>query len=478
MADSQVGAPRWPAEPVLLEALGAWMAQRRWYPLSGTAAAEPTLVSRQDLGQDVRDLILSVPRDGGRAPVLIHVPVVLDTPEALAERAVEGESPGSQGVLVELDDGPVALVDGPHHPAFWRAWARAAEEAGTTLGPEGTRAVAQRAETLRVLTGEQSNTSVVLAAPAHGDDLGEDVIVKVFRVLAPGHNPDVEVPVALARQGWQQVPRPVAWSALAWTDPGTGQELTADAAVACAFIPDAEDGFTLFCSLSADDDSEGPVRERSVALARSLGATTARMHAHLARALGTVDPAAPGELAAALRHRAAWALAEVPHLTTASPGLTDHLDRVLGELAALDSLPPACRIHGDLHLGQVLLRSGEPEQWYVLDFEGEPLRPLAERSEPDQPLRDVAGMLRSFDYAAAVGPARHDSWLPTVRGAFLAGYAREAPPSCEQDDRAAVVLRSALELDKALYEAVYEARHRPDWIEIPVRGLQALISSG
>lgn len=473
MSETPTTTPRWPAEPALLEALGAWMAQRRWYPLSGTTAPAPTLVSCQELAPEVRVLVLAVPRRGGQPPVLLHVPVVLDLPEVL--ESPEAPVAGA-GVLVDSAGSQVAVVDGPHHPAYWRAWARAAEEAGTTLGPSGARAVAERAEGLRVLTGEQSNTSVVLSAPPRGDDLGEDVIVKVLRVLAPGRNPDVEVPVALARQGWDQVPRPVAWSTLTWTDPSTGQEVTADAAVACTFIPGAQDGFELFCRLAAQDDSEGPVRTRSLDLARRLGETTATMHAHLARALGTCEPSEPAELAEALEGRAAWALAEVPNLTRVLPGLPGAIERALGELAALERLEPATRVHGDLHLGQVLLRSGDPEQWYVVDFEGEPLRPLAERREPDQPLRDVAGMLRSFDYAAAVGPARDEGWLPAVRAAFLEGYRRATSPGSAQDEHAVVVLRSCLELDKVLYEAVYEARHRPGWIEIPVRGLRALLS--
>ncbi|EHM95545.1 hypothetical protein HMPREF0975_00372, partial [Actinomyces sp. oral taxon 849 str. F0330] len=160
-------------------------------------------------------------------------------------------------------------------------------------------------------------------------------------------------------------------------------------------------------------------------------------------------------------------------------------------LEALDALEPATRIHGDYHLGQVLHEIDGEQRWYVLDFEGEPLRPLAQRSDPDLPARDVAGMLRSFDYAAAVGEASHADWLAAVRTAFEDGYHQErweispetiphAPHAAAQaedsyEDSRQTVL-TCLELDKALYEAVYEARNRPDWLSIPVAGITSVLN--
>ena len=494
--------PAWPDDGALLAALAPWMAERRWYPLKGDAAPAPgslSLVGSWDLAPGVRDLLVAVPRPEG-SRVLVHVPLVLEPPGALEAHRVRGETPGGEGLLATGSDGvAVALVDGPHHPAFWRAWARAAAAAGTTLDGPGARAIVQRAERLRVTTGEQSNTSVVLPAPTPGQRAGGeedaaagDLIVKLFRVLAPGRNPDVEVSVALAGDGWDRVRTPVAWSTLTWADPVTGVETVADAAVACSFIPRADDGFELFCSLAADDDGpRGPIRTRTLALAADLGVTTAQMHHHLARALGVSEPPAAAELAQALRDRAAWALREVPTVADRLPGLDGAIERVLSRLAALERLAPATRIHGDYHLGQTLHEIVEPEagegRWFILDFEGEPLRPLAERRKPDQPLRDVAGMLRSFDYAAAVGGADDPGWLDAVRDAYRTAYTAyencertggEASPGREEADaRARGVLLTALELDKALYEAVYEARNRPDWIEIPLRGLRRILTA-
>ncbi len=484
----------WPEQQVLLTHLAAWMSERRWFPLKDGQppdGAALRVVADSRLAPGVRDLVVAVPRTD-HSPVLMHVPLVLDSPGALERLTGAGEAPGAAGFA--LPDG-TALVDGPHHPSFWRAWARAALAAGTTLRPEATTAVVQRAERLRVTTGEQSNTSVILPAPSGADDAAgaedaatEGLIIKLFRVLAPGRNPDVEVSVALARDGWDRVPAPVAWSTVQL--PGTlepggaasedaaprdAASEAADGAVASVLVDQATDGFNLFCSLAGSDDGPGsPVRERAVALARDLGATTAQMHAHLASALGTYEPVSPRALEAELRRRARWALAEVPSLGAEVPGLQAAVDALYARLGSLDHLPASTRVHGDDHLGQVLYC--EPQgRWYVLDFEGEPLRPLAQRREPDQPLRDVAGMLRSFDYAAAVGKAPDPTWLPAVRAAFLAGYRSSSEgPGGEEGE----TVLAALELDKALYEAVYEARNRPDWSAIPRRGLKALTGAG
>ncbi|WP_127841650.1 phosphotransferase [Actinomyces wuliandei] len=524
----------WPQDKALLEALGAWLPARRWFPLKGAGGSGPQalrLVGCQDMAPTVRDLLVAVPRGvrpvaaegraagqdgadtdgadaarrGQRGEVVLHVPVVLEEPGALDSFAVADEPPGSHGLVLEGPAGTVALVDGTHHPDFWRAWARQALEAGTVLEEDGAKAILQRAHRLRVSTSQQSNSSVVLPAPAPGQQPGgpedacvPDLVVKLIRVLDEGRNPDVEVSVALARDGWDRVRRPVAWSVATWTparpEPGpdtastpptasaapTASSASTDSAVACVFVPEAEDGFELFCALASSDDADGPVRERALSLASSLGDTTAQMHDHLVSALGASAPPPPRELADALRLRAGWALAEVPEVSRRIPGAADQVRDFLTHLEALDALAPSSRVHGDYHLGQVLHETGGQQRWYVLDFEGEPLRPLAERTRPDQPLRDVAGMLRSFDYAAAVGGAAHPGWLPAVRRAFTDGYhsrARCGHGPAALDQAASEVLLACLELDKALYEAVYEARNRPDWLSIPLDAIASLLET-
>lgn len=476
----QTSAHEWPDDAELLRLLLAWMPERRWFPLKGDAAPsidDLSIAADIRLGPGVRDLLIRAARPKGQPPVLIHAPLVLAPAEDLDSFASPGEAEGSWGF--RIPDSPLALVDGPHHPRFWAAWARAARAAGTVL-EGGAEAIASRAGQGRVMTGEQSNTNVVMPAPEGASDGCEsDIVVKLFRVLAPGRNPDVEVSAALAGDGWDRVRTPVAWSTLAWEDPATHSPVLTDSAVACVFIPKAEDGFELFCSLAGSDDATGPVRARAAGLARDLGRTTAQMHEHIARAMGSASPIAPRELADSLRLRAHWAMDEVSQLETRIEGLRGRVDDALTDVENLDSLEAATRIHGDYHLGQVLRETGVPEsaeeRWFVLDFEGEPLRPLAERSMPDQPMRDVAGMLRSFDYAAAVGGAADPSWLISMRSSFLEGYAEASAPLDERASRRRRILLAALELDKALYEAVYEARNRPDWLEIPLRGIRALV---
>lgn len=210
---------------------------------------------------------------------------------------------------------------------------------------------------VRALGAEQSNSSVVV------DD---EVLVKVFRKLQHGPNPDVEVPAALDAVGFADVVAPLAdWSEDGW-----------DLAVAVPFLGAVADGWTV--ALAHDGDP--------TELAAAVGHLTARLHAALARAFPT-QPAEHEALVAT--YERACADADV------GPSAES--------LAALRALPdpgPTIRVHGDYHLGQ-LLQHGE--RWYVIDFEGEPNRSLAERRAPAPPLKDLAGMLRSFAYASVVG---------------------------------------------------------------------------
>jgi maltokinase len=201
------------------------------------------------------------------------------------------------------------------------------------------------------------------------------------------------------------------------------------------------------------------------------------MHLALAEAFGTT-PADP----------AAWAEALAAGLDD-----LDDRDRVreararYQRLAEIDDAGVAERIHGDLHLGQLLRNE---EGWFVLDFEGEPVRPVAERQAAASPLRDVAGMVRSFHYAARTGLAERgrdvddelvdlaDAWEVRAVEAYLAGYHHvegvdELLPANDADrDK---VLR-AFELDKAIYEVIYELAHRPDWVDIPASAVRRTLA--
>src|SRR5579875_1675013 len=206
--------------------------------------------------------------------------------------------------------------------------------------------------------------------------------------------------------------------------------------------------------------------------ARLLGEATARLHAELASAFGTRELTS-GDLA----ELAAGLTAELERAIAAVPDLADHAAAVrscYAEVASVRAPVPVQRVHGDYHLAQVL---ASKDGWIVLDFEGEPSVPLALRREHAPALRDVAGMLRSFDYAASHEMLQHPDdrrlaalapgWARACQDAFCAGYAAAGGA----DPRENAVLLRALTLAKAVYEAVYEARHRPDWLPIPLAAL-------
>ncbi|MEW2625953.1 maltokinase [Streptomyces sp. NPDC048106] len=299
----------------------------------------------------------------------------------------------------------------------------------------------------RPLAVEQSNSSVVY---------GDTFILKLFRRVVPGVNPDLELPLALAREGCPRVPAPTAW---------LRAELDQQPyvlAVLQPFVSGAADGW----ELALRELAKG---EDFTADARALGRATAEVHTALARALPTVTlgPAQLGPLADGMTGRLAAAAQAVPALRRYEAGLRSAYT-ALAELAAGGRTWTAQRIHGDLHLGQCLRApSGD---WSLIDFEGEPARPPAERRMPQPTVRDIAGMLRSFDYAAASARSPGPRWAHDCRAAYCSGYAEVSG----RDPRTEPVLLRAFETDKAVYEVVYEARHRPDWLPVPLSAVRRL----
>ncbi|MCU1432986.1 MAG: aminoglycoside phosphotransferase [Actinotalea sp.] len=421
----------------VLDILQEWAPRQRWFPAKGTTAALDRVavvdLVDPDHEADVAVHLLRLPRGG-----VLQVPVVLRPADGAERTGVIATLPDQDGAAATL------VVDGCHDVAFVRAWLdRAEHDAGIRPVLEG----------LKVMTGEQSNTSILLPST------GPPAILKIFRAVSAGPNPDVDVPLALSRAGWGGVPRPLAWLTAAW---GQGEEReVGHLGVLSELVVGARDGFELACRYARDGLDFGN-------LAEDLGRTTAQMHAALRSAMPSQAPSTG--VVAALRRRAAAAVAAAPVLEHRAAGI----GAVITAVEQVGGLPPVQRVHGDYHLGQVL-HSGRG--WYVLDFEGEPQASADERTRPDLALRDLAGMLRSLDYAAAVGRAASPEWSLAARERLVRGYEREAG-SGPVDLRAgtATVLLRALELDKALYEVVYETRNRPTWVQIPLEGVDRLLA--
>ncbi|MGW6523529.1 maltokinase N-terminal cap-like domain-containing protein [Streptomyces sp. NPDC054962] len=302
----------------------------------------------------------------------------------------------------------------------------------------------------RRLTGEQSNSSVIY---------GDTFILKLLRRVVPGVNPDLELPLALAREGCPRVPAPTAWM---YGDAGEGEGDAYVLAVLQPYVQGAADGW----ELALRELAKG---EDFAAEARALGRATAEVHGALARALptATLGQAQIRPMVDGMTGRLDAAAQAVPALRPYAPALRTAFT-ALADLAAEGHTWTAQRVHGDLHLGQCLRSPGG--QWSLIDFEGEPARPLAERRMPQPTVRDVAGMLRSFDYAAHSADPPAPAWAHACRAAYCSGYAEVAGV----DPRTDPVLLRAHETDKAVYEVVYEARHRPDWLPVPLSAIHRL----
>lgn len=407
--------------------LGAWVARQRWYA-GKSHAPRFRILDAQPVPGATRYLLMD---DAGTRPALYNVPLALVEDPVEPHAVVARESAGY-------------LIDATRHPEFVTGML-------AEMGVDVSRVTGSR-----TLTGEQSNTSIVF-----DQDHEPTIILKLFRSLHHGENPDVTVQRALSDAGSPYVPRFYGSLDAEWPDIGRRSGVASGTvAFAQEFLPGVRDGWAVALEAAREQ------RDFTEA-ARDLGAAVAGVHGALGAALETGD-AGPDEVTAtqtAWRRRLAIAAAEVPAVAERLPAI-DAVYRTALER----EWPRLQRIHGDLHLGQVL---AVPDRgWRIVDFEGEPLRPMEERAVPDLPPRDVAGMLRSFDYASAVGGAPEGSgWAASCQAAFLDSYAA-APGTVPLDP----ALLRALVLDKAVYESIYEARNRPDWLPVPLAGIDAALA--
>jgi maltokinase len=316
-------------------------------------------------------------------------------------------------------------------------------------------------ERVRPMNVEASNSLLIY------DDA---MVFKIFRSLSDKVNLDLEVTEALGRIDFDHVAAPLG----IWREGGV------DLGMVQPFLAGGTDGWHMALTSLRDMFGGGGDPEVSggdfAAEARRLGATTAELHGALAQAFGLFPSDAKK-----------WAAAMEAQLNrTSHPGLDHEAGaRVFRRLAQVGDPGPSIRVHGDFHLGQAIRTDSG---WYILDFGGEPSRPVEERREPTSPLKDVAGILRSLHYACwsalaeqegehrdLVGLARH--WEQRNRGAYVDGYVEAAQRIggiLPKDESCFGLILKSFELDRGIYEIGYEMDHRPEWIKIPLAAISTL----
>ncbi|MGI8760631.1 MAG: maltokinase N-terminal cap-like domain-containing protein [Jatrophihabitantaceae bacterium] len=438
-----------------------WLPTQRWYAGKGRDASVQLAALAQLPGTGATIWTARVGYGDGSSEVY-QLPLVLHgEPVEGLEHVLLGS--------IETEDGPRWIYDALHDKSVTAPWLTGIRDQLSTDVLSFTRFADPEAipvdESSLVLTGEQSNTSLMY---------GDVAILKVFRRLQRGVNPDLEILEALGRRGALHVPA-LLGAVTARVEGGT-----CALAMLQEYLTSATDGWELAKTSVRDLMAEADLHAEEAGgdfagEAHRLGVAVAEVHAELAAAFG-VASADPGELswrADAMHARLDYATDVVVQLRELTGGLH----------AAYDALAEAGpelelqRIHGDLHLGQALRTV---RRWVIIDFEGEPMGELEVRRRPDSPLRDIAGMLRSFEYAghhqvieAGYQPQlayRAGEWTVRNCEAFLDGYAEAAG----HDPRAHPAGLRAFEADKAVYEAVYEARNRPAWLPIPLASLTRL----
>lgn len=447
------------------QALATWLVEQRWFAGKGHGLRDLAIVADTEIvsgDPELRHMIITV----SNGMTVDYYQVLVGFRRKLPDRL-------SHALIGAAGDGTIAydaLHDADLTKPLLEGFARQSSIGGIHLFTVPGARFSTGLDSL-VLTTEQTNTSLVY---------GDESILKVFRRLFPGPNPDLEVNTALAVLGSAHVAEPLGWAEARL------EGVPTILAILSRFLRLASDGWSLAATSVRDlyaladsgftagvdaNDAGGDFAGE----ARRLGAATAQVHADLATAFGTdeLPTRAIGDLTEQMFRKLDLTVSAVPELAK----YADMIGNAYSQLAKVSGPFPVQRVHGDYHLGQVVRTENG---WVVLDFEGEPATPLAHRRARSSPLRDVAGMLRSFDYAARhqlighpdaealSGKAR--DWARRNGAAFCAGYAEAGGLDPAAND----VLLRALQLDKAVYEVLYEARHRPSWLPIPLESLADL----
>jgi maltokinase len=447
------------------EELRDWVEQQRWYASKSRHVTHADVLEAATLGDEPPLLVL----------VLLQTGFATGTHELyqlpLGMRPAESGGPHP---ITQIGDWSIydALAD----PELGRVLLRWIDETGELEAEEGRfsfhrldgRLDLADDAPVRPIGVEQSNSSLVF---------GDRVVAKLFRKLEPGLNPELEMLRFLTEHGFENIAPLYGWAEY------DGRSLSATLAVVQRFFPDGTGGW----ELALDEITSEP--DAFLERLAALGEVTARMHTVLGS--DATDPAfAPEEpsqealslLTATVDEDIERIFARLPDKPAVAPiaGFGQDVQERLSMLAKIGSGGRVIRTHGDYHLGQTLrTQSG----WVILDFEGEPARSLPERRQKRSPLRDVAGMLRSFAYVASAaqiqrGVEAPEDWEERARKTFLAHYLEHVEPSLlPHGEQAIANLLAVFELEKAVYELRYELDHRPDWVSIPVAGIRRLLDA-
>jgi maltokinase len=444
-----------------------WIVAQRWFGSKAREVAHIDVVESIPLREEVPQLALALveARFGEGTHETYQVPLGLrPADEGWGERVI-GEAEGwtiydaladpatGRELLHRMRAGSAETVEDGTLRFRWSA------SAGAELG--GTVEV-------RPVGVEQSNSSIVF---------GDTLILKAFRRVEPGVNPELELLRFLSERGFPNIAALAGWYEF------EGRYIDATLGILQEFLAGARDGWELALEeVGTDPDA---LLERL----RALGHVTGELHAALGSDNANPDfsPDEPSQealslLTADVDEQIERIFLDLPESDAIAPiaGRGQDVREKLQALSHIGAGGRVIRTHGDYHLGQTMLSD---RGWVILDFEGEPARPLPERRLKRSPLRDVAGMLRSFSYVTAGarllrGVDVPDDWEDRARDAFLDGYFDRVDPSLLPPGEAPTrQLLAVFELEKAVYELRYELNNRPDWVGIPVAGILRLLET-